>query len=236
MSFVDLHNHLLWALDDGPVEAAETLTLARALVAAGFSDVAATPHAAQASAATQIARRAEAQAMIDREGIALKLHPGSENKLDPDFFDRIGKGDARPLGTGRYVLVEAPFQDPLPAVAELTYRLQLAGWMPVIAHPERCAEFIQHPERCEQLANAGCALQVEVGSFAGVYGKPAKKMATRLVDEGLAILAATDLHRATKGPAILEEGLAALTKHVGPRMVEKLLSENPRRILAGESL
>lgn len=235
MSFADLHNHLLWALDDGPTAAEETLVLARALVAAGFTDVAATPHAAQGGAAAHAARREEAQAMLDAAGVALRLHPGAENKLDTDFFTRLAAGDARPLGRGKYVLVEAPFQDPLPTVADLAYRIQLAGFRPVIAHPERCAEFLAHPELCAHLAEAGCALQVELGSFAGVYGKPAKKLATRLVEDGLAALAATDLHRATKGPAILRDGLAALERLVGPLGLARLLDENPRRILAGEA-
>src|SRR4051794_31562167 len=109
MGRVDLHNHLLFGVDDGAVSAEETLALARELVKAGYSDVATTPHCKpdlDPAVDMIAARRAEVQALLDGAGVALKLHEGCENHLTPQFVDRCKAGNPRPLGATRSVLVE----------------------------------------------------------------------------------------------------------------------------------
>jgi protein-tyrosine phosphatase len=238
VGFADLHNHLLWGLDDGPEEADESVALARALVKAGFTDVAATPHARPGFPAAEPAdaRRAELQQRLDAEGVPLKLHPGAENRFEPEFMEAAEAGRARALGAGRYVLVEPPFEQPLPAVLELVFRLRLKGLVPLIAHPERCAEFVGRPQRAEEVVQRGARLQIEVGSLAGVYGKAARKTCQQLLDAGLAHVASTDLHRLNKSEGILVDGLSTLRKSVGEAAFARLLDENPRRVLAGEEL
>jgi protein-tyrosine phosphatase len=181
-------------------------------------------------------RRAELQALLAERGIALELHPGAENRLDGELLDRCQRGDARPLGAGPWLLVEAPHMLPLPGLEQLAFRLRVAGQRLLFAHPERCRAFHDDPQLARRLVASGAALQIELGSLAGTYGKPAQRLARTLLDEGLVAVAASDVHRPQGAEKILGEGLPALRKAVGDPALEQLLDHNPRRLLRGEAL
>jgi len=240
MAFIDLHNHLLWALDDGCETPGETLAAARLLVELGFRDAAPSPHAIQGypsgDATRAESRRLEAATLLAREGIPLTLHTNAENRLDEEFLARAGGDGRRGIGAAqRWVLVELPFETGVPALPDLVFRLKRKGVSPLFAHPERCAEF-ERPGRAEEVVRLGGALQLNVGALAGVYGRGPRKLAERLLAEGLYAVASTDLHRPAGVQEWLDEALGALEKRAGTNALDRLLDENPRRILAGEDL
>ncbi len=240
MGYVDLHCHLLWALDDGCETPDETLAAARLLVDLGFSDAAPSPHAVaglpSGDPGLAAVRRAEAATLFAREGVPLALHANAENRLDEEFLARAGGQGRRGVGaTQRWVLVEVPFQSGVPALSDLVFQLTRKGVSPLFAHPERCAEF-ERPGRAEEMVRLGGALQLNVGALAGVYGKRAKKLAQRFLAEGLYAVASTDLHRPDGVREWLDEALASLEKRAGREGLDRLLAVNPRRILAGDNL
>ncbi len=239
MGFVDIHCHLLWAIDDGCRDAAESVEAARALAAAGYSDAAPTPHARSdfaAGAPECAARLGELRALLEREGVPLRLHRGSENFLDETFFDRLARGEDRCLGEARrYTLVELPFAGAVPALPDLVFRVKRRGLTPVFAHPERCAEF-GRPGRADEAVRLGAALQLDLGALLGRYGREARRAADRLLDGGLYAAAATDLHGAEGARRWVPEALRALEKRLGAEGAGRLCRENPKRMLAGEEL
>ncbi|HUL61139.1 MAG TPA: CpsB/CapC family capsule biosynthesis tyrosine phosphatase [Anaeromyxobacteraceae bacterium] len=239
MGWVDLHLHLLWALDDGCDTPDETLEAARLLASLGYEAAAPTPHAVPGlpseDAGRCDARRAEAEALLADAGVALALHAGAENRLDEAFLARAGGPGRRGLGaSGRWTLVELPFEGMVPALPELVFRMRRMGVLPLFAHPERCAEF-ERPGRAAEVVRLGGALQLNLGALSGQYGRLVRRTAERLLGEGLYAVAATDLHRASAAHWI-EEGLAALEKRAGAAGLARLCGETPRRILAGEEL
>jgi protein-tyrosine phosphatase len=240
MGYVDLHLHLLWGVDDGCETPAETLAAARLLVDLGYDEAAPSPHAIpelpSGDPAVCEARRDEAQALLDAERVPLRLHPNAENRLDEAFLARVEGPGRRGIGAAqRWALVEAPFRAGVPALADLVFQLKRKGVSPLFAHPERCLEF-ERPGRAEEVVRLGGALQLNVGALAGVYGKTARKLAERFLGDGLYAVAATDLHQPEGARRWLEEALAALAKRAGKAGLERLLADNPRRVLAGEEL
>jgi protein-tyrosine phosphatase len=240
MGLVDLHCHLLWALDDGAETAAEALAGARLLASLGFSDLAPSPHAnpdlPSGDEAACEARRADLRALLAREQVALAIHRNAENKLDDDFMARADGPGRRGVGESqRWALVELPFRAPVPALPDLVFRLRRKGVLPLFAHPERCLEF-ERPGVAEEVVRLGGALQLNVASLIGLYGKPARKVAERLLGAGLYAVAATDLHHADGAEEWVPEALTELEEQVGHGGFERLFGENPRRVLAGEEL
>lgn len=239
MGRVDLHNHLLFELDDGADDAAESLAMARALVEAGFTDVVTTPHSKPDLDPPEVladSRRAALQAMLDEEGIALRLHPGCENHLTPELLARAARGNARPLGSSRYVLVELPFATPVPNLRDHLFRLMLQGLRPVLAHPERCAQFVDRLDAAREMADAGAHFQIEIGSLAGIYGGPARRTARAMLEAGLVSVAASDVHHLRSAREILGRGLSAMEQELGADEVARLTEENPGRVLRNEEL
>jgi protein-tyrosine phosphatase len=181
-------------------------------------------------------RRAEAEALLREKGIPLALHRNAENRLDAEFLARAEGDGRRGVGASqRWVLLEVPFDAPVPALPDLVFRLRCLGILPLFAHPERCAEF-EPAGRAAEIVRLGGALQLNVGALAGVYGKRARRVAERLVDEGLYAVAATDLHRADGAHDWLDEAIALLERRAGADGLERLLAVNPRHVLAGEEL
>lgn len=90
--------------------------------------------------------------------------------------------------------------------------------------------------RAEEAVRTGATLQLDLGSLIGRYGRGARKVAERLLGEGLYGIAATDLHGPVGAERWISESMEALRKSAGDPALERLLSTNPARILRGEEL
>jgi protein-tyrosine phosphatase len=240
MGFVDLHCHLLWDLDDGCRSPEETVAAARALATLGYSEVATSPHVQARYAGgdrerTEL-RLEEARALLRAEGIPLALHAGGENFLDLEFLARAGTQEMRGVGEQRrYALVEIPFQATVPDLPKLVAAALAIGVTPLVAHPERCLEFLK-PGRAAEAVRRGAYLQLNLGSLTGRHGRMARSLAERFLDEGLYSVAGTDLHAAEGAEEWIGEALLALGTRGGEAALNRLCEDNPRRVLAGEDL
>jgi len=234
----DLHCHLLHGVDDGARSLAESVEMAKILVGLGFSVVAPSPHALREFAPREvaIARQAELQRTLSESSIGLRLELNAENALvDDQFMNTLGTADARLLGAGPYVLVEAPYTSPVPALLELIFRIKLKGVTPLFAHPERCAEFARK-NRAAEVVRAGALLQLDVGALIGRYGRGSQRLASALLDQGLYAVAATDLHSPRGAQKWLERALAELERIAGRQAFRQLFSTRALRLLAGKPL
>jgi protein-tyrosine phosphatase len=236
MGYVDLHLHLLPGVDDGAKSEEDALAMARSLVELGYTDAAPSPHVNPRAKPAEVceAVRATFSATLEREGIPLRLHPGAENVLTPALLETLDR-ERRPIGAGRYLLAEVPYFAPVPQLTQVIFRLKLKGLTPVVAHPERCREF-EKPGRAEEVVRAGAVLQLDMGSLVHRYGPNARKLAKRFLAEGLYGIAGTDMHSPEDAAGWVGEAIDGLRREVGAEEVERLLGENPGRILRGEPL
>lgn len=237
MGRVDLHLHLLPGVDDGSRSMDETLEMARALVALGYTHAAPSPHHRAEYASKDPAlcaqRLAEVKAALQAAAIPLELFPNAENFfLEDALLTELGTPAARTLGKGKVLLVEAPYQGPIPMLGQLIFKMKLKGVTPLIAHPERCFEF-EKKGRAAELVAAGALLQLDVGALIGRYGKTAEKLARQFLHDGLYAVAATDLHSPVNAKAWVGDSLKALEKAVGQKAFEALVSSRPAALLEG---
>ena len=118
------------------------------------------------------------------------LELGAEYMLDSGFRERLEKG-LQPL-CGDCVLVETSYFSPPNNLDELLYNVSLAGYTPVIAHPERYL-YMRYGDYCE-LKDKGYLLQLNLLSLSGYYGKQVMKNAETLLEKGMYDMVGTDLH------------------------------------------
>lgn len=237
MGLVDLHLHLLPGVDDGSKSLDETLEMARALAALGYTQLAPSPHHrreyASKDAALCAAKLAEVKAALAGAGLTLELFPNAENFfLEDGLLASLGTPAARLLGSGKVLLVEAPYQGPMPMLGDLLFRMKLKGVTPLIAHPERCFEF-EKKGRAAELVQAGALLQLDMGALIGRYGKTAEKLARQFLGEGLYAVAATDLHSPVNAKAWVGDSLKALEKAAGAKAFRELVEHRPAKLLTG---
>jgi protein-tyrosine phosphatase len=234
LGFLDLHSHVLPALDDGSPDTATSLAMLRALAAAGFDTVYATPHQRSGmfmpSAEAIGAAFAAATAALAGAGPTLAL--AAENMWDDVFYERSRTGEVPAYGGGPAFLVEFPVAELPVGVFEQLFQFRLKGKLPVLAHPERYRALWTDAAAIDRLRSS-CALVVDLGAVAGYHGRKEAKLARALVTGGIAHAVASDAH--TVGDvSVATEGIAWIRKHVGDAAVGRLLDDNPRRIVAGE--
>ncbi len=210
--------------------------MARALSGAGFTAVAASPHYGEGPGgdvpiATATARRSELREELAKQGVMLDVLANAEHHITAELFARVAAGTTVPIGgTGKWHLVELPWHA-IPDPEAALFRLQTKGLRLLLAHPERYSYL--STAAIERLVARGVKMQVELGSFADVYGSRARKQARALVERGLAHVAASDLHRPQDAVRWVEAGIAAMRRHFGDSVVQRALVDNPRALLAG---
>lgn len=237
--FVDLHCHFLPSVDDGVRSDAEAIELLRALAAAGFEQVMATPHmrpgmfdndqsllTREFARFDAVLRDASAAGTLPRVGLA------SEHYFDDLVFRRLLAGEGLPYPGGRAVLLEFYDMDFLPAIAQRLFDLRRRRLVPVIAHPERYRCFWTSHSRLAELVASGAAALLDTAALVGKYGKEPQKTARRLLDEGVYTAACTDAHRPSDVEEV-REGMRYIEKRFGRDYLDQLLRVGPLSILEG---
>lgn len=236
---IDLHTHILPGIDDGPKDWDESLALARALIGAGVTEVAATSHMKpptwdnRSKALAEL--REDLEARLKAEDLSLQIHPGAEHWWCGSVLDRLVKGGGQPYGTGTAALLEFhPLEGPRLFEQRLD-RLWSHGIVVVLAHVERYKIFEGRSgfQRLSGLVDKGLVAQVNLGSLGRGFGWSRGGAAKKLVQAGLVGLVCGDCHRAQDVAPAYDRGLKALEKIGGSAAVERLLSRNPRRLLEG---
>lgn len=234
----DLHSHILPGIDDGAPELAVSLQMARAYVDQGVEIVACTPHILPGlyhNSGTQIRQAvADLQRQLDEAGIPLRLTTGADNHVVPDFVGGLSHGHLLTIGDSRYVLVEPPHHVAPPQLEELFFNVLVAGYVPVLTHPERLTWIEQNYAIMKRLAARGVWMQITSGSLSGSFGRRPKYWARRMLSEGLVHILATDAHNMTRRPPDLLAGYRAAEDILGQEEAEKLVVTRPYAILSND--
>ena len=141
-----------------------------------------------------------------------------------------------PLAGGRYVLVEFSSHTVPPLVREPLYRVQLNGWMPIIAHPERNIVFQSKPEFLASLIRIGVKTQVTTGSVMGEFGAEAQAAAIDWLQRGWVHVMATDAHNVTKRPPRFRAARERVASLAGEKIAQSLFVDNPKSIVESRGL
>ncbi len=234
---IDLHCHILPGVDDGALDLADSLGLARQAVNDGIERVCATPHIRHdhdVRIEEVEGRVAALNAALDEEGLPLEVLSGGEvaetavEGLSEEELGRVA------LGGGRWILLEpapGPLGDTLLArVADLAER----GHRALIAHPERHLSADMR-ERIAGLIAAGALVQATADFF--LRERFAAGM-TALAEAGLIHVLSSDAHSSHGGrPLHMREAFERLAEvEAVARHLEWMRDVAPRAIVEGGEL
>ena len=233
---LDLHHHLLPAIDDGATDLSMALDMARMAAADGITTVACTPHIYPGLYDNTrdgiVAAIAALQAQLDQEGIALRLVEGADVHLDLGLLEGIRGGRIPTLAGSRYLLLEPPHHVAPPNFEGVVFELMAAGIIPVITHPERLAWVEDHYDLFVRLARRGAWMQVTAGALTGRFGRRVKYWGERFVDEGHCMLLATDAHHPQRRPPLLAEAREAVAARLGTEEALHMVLTRPAGIVS----
>jgi protein-tyrosine phosphatase len=232
---IDLHSHILPGIDDGAANLAVSLAMAEAFVADGVQIVAATPHIMpgvwpnDGPAIRQLVHGLQYE--LDRHGIGLQLVIGADVHVAPNLAGQLASGAALSLADSRYVLVEPPHHVPPPRLEDMFFELLLAGYVPILTHPERLSWIKGHYAMIGRLVQAGVWMQVTSGSLRGAFGSGPKQWAERLLDDGFVHILASDAHDVARRRPDLSVGWELAARRVGDEEAWYLVVGRPQAIL-----
>ena len=123
----------------------------------------------------------------------IKIDYASEYMLDNSIIEKARNKTLLCL-KDNLVLVEMSFiSEPL-KLQEMIFEIQVNGYIPILAHPERYLFMSNNFLRFEKLKKIGCLFQANLLSFTGYYGKEVVKLLDKLVKRKMINYVGSDIH------------------------------------------
>ena len=234
---IDIHSHILPAVDDGSRSVEESITMAKQALEGGTTVVFATPHIYNVAdfpkAPEFVQRVADLQTELDNEGVELTIAKGAEVFPMMEILDALASNQPITLaGKSKHILLDLPLAQWPMILDKLTFELLAGGITPILAHPERTAAVQESMDILIPFLERGVLCQVNAGSLSGKYGPIAQERANQILSRRWAQFLASDMHRpSAKGPALKNavERLSGLPA----AYVEEITLVNPGHVLAG---
>jgi len=227
----DLHNHLLFGIDDGSVSIEESVILLHQMEKSKVTDIMLTPH--YISGSDYCANNKKKMALLEqlKDKTDINLYLGNEVYIDNNVLENLKKGEISTLNNSRYVLIEFPLNEKLELCPVIIKNLIMSGYVPIIAHPERYHYY--DLEFFKELIEEGCLLQGNITSLCGKYGGNAKHNLELLVKKHMIHFMGTDTHRSIYP---LNDCYIMLSKIVDINMYKDITANNFEKVVNNEKI
>lgn len=195
--FIDIHSHLLPGIDDGSKSFENTFSMVSALKEIGFSQFTGTPHIIkhvwENTPESITASQEIVTSGFNAKNENLNLHVAAEYMME-ESFAKLFKSEKLLTLKENYVLVEMSYLNAPIQLYDILFELQVAGYKPVLAHPERYVFYHHNFDEYKKLKKAGCLFQMNLLSAVGYYGKKETETAQKLLEQGLIDFVGSDVH------------------------------------------
>jgi protein-tyrosine phosphatase len=231
--YIDIHNHILPGLDDGPEYLSESIEMAKIALKNGINKIVASPHHNeyhQPSKNEILEETDKLNTELKKQSIPVNIYPGNEVRIAPDIIEKLLDKDILTLADSEYVLLEFPFHNIPIFAANIVYEIINNGWTPILAHCERIYDIQQNPRLVDKYISMGCLLQVNSNSITGELGKTSYKTAIEFLKRGQIDIIASDAHSSYDRVPEFQKALAQISKVTGIDKAEAMVSETPAKI------
>jgi protein-tyrosine phosphatase len=228
---IDLHSHLLPAVDDGSRSVEQSVRVLFEMARQGVTDVCLTPHikSGRAEAGPPAVHGRAFESLQAQAPQMPRLHRGAEIMMDRPITRPVALARNVTLAGTRYILVEFTRLVAYDTITIALSQVLELGLVPVLAHPERysCCSV----DAVRHWRSLGAKAQVDATTL--LTSQARGQRARLLVSEGLADILAGDNHGDDRTVAT---GARFLRAQEGHDQVDLLVRRNPAAILADGEL
>lgn len=197
----DMHSHLIPGIDDGAKTIEDSIALIKELHALGYKKFITTPHIMsdfyRNTPEIILGGLEQVREAIKAENIPVTIDAAAEYYLDDGFIHKLEEEKLLTIGENNHLLFEISYVNAPDNLMEVIFRMQVLGYKPIMAHPERYPFWGNNFDFYGSLRDQGVLLQLNVNSLSGYYGPDAKRIAEKLIEKEWVDLVGTDTH-ATK--------------------------------------
>ncbi|TPN89101.1 tyrosine-protein phosphatase [Aquimarina algicola] len=196
--YIDIHSHLIPGIDDGVKTVYQSAYILEQFEKLGIKKVITTPHVIKdvwpnSSLTITNGLKELKNVLKPLEINKINIQASAEYMLDTLFFERVINKDILPLHKN-FILVEMSTFSPPINLNEMLFEIKLAGYTPILAHPERYSYYQNDIKKFEELKNSGFRFQLNLLSLSGYYGDKVKTLAKKLLDLGYIDFTGSDIH------------------------------------------
>jgi len=234
---IDVHSHILPAVDDGAESMEVAVEMCRLAARDGCTAILATPHQRTPTwwNCEPEALRAKLESLQSAVGDTPRLYLGAEVRVDDSLLSVLaepGYGGTLTLAGSRYLLLEFNRRGLGGLDVEgLAQELRLAGWRPIFAHPEFIPELMNDLDIMRRLTDKKAMFQLTAMSLTGGFGRRRRAIAERMLEAGLIDFIASDAHDLSRRPPGLSRVFRLLEQTGGESLARRLLFENPLAVV-----
>ena len=239
---IDIHAHILPAIDDGAENMDDALEMAALAVESGVKTIVVTPHCIDFADrknfwAPQLMEEIEKiRSRLAKEKIPLEILPGMEIFGTRKTPDLIRRGKLTGLNNSDYMLIEFAFHNYAVHATEILEQIIDLGKRPVIAHPERYEYVLEDPSILNLWVEMGCLLQVNKGSLLGAFGRREQALAFELIERDFVFAVASDAHSPARRTTWMVDVYNLLAREFSQSTAKRLLETNPGKIIRNENI
>lgn len=194
---IDIHSHLIPAVDDGSQSLEESIEIIEMMSDLGYKKMIITPHVMadsyRNSTETLLDGLERLKEAIKVAKIDMMLEVAAEYYLDELFVERLQSDDLLTIGD-RYLLFETSYIAKPMNFENIIFDIKVKGYKPILAHPERYRYITQPKEEYIYMKELGLYFQLDINSLGGFYGKQAKEQAKLLIKLGVIDFLGSDIH------------------------------------------
>lgn len=231
---IDIHNHLLVGIDDGPRSKAEMIALVKQAKSEGITGIVVTPHHLHprySNVFPQIeAMLTELKRDDSIQELGVALYPGQEVRITDTILTDIESGDIKGINHSKYLLIELPTNEVPGFTKQLLYEIQTRGFIPIIVHPERNRAIAKDVDLLFELISVGALSQLTSASLAGISGKNIQQLSMQIMDLNLAHFIASDAHHAERRPFLMQSLFKEKKLQGRQQMMEEMIKNGKRLI------
>src|SRR5215470_14433080 len=170
----DVHSHLLPGIDDGSQDMQTSLQLIAGMKALGYKKLITTPHVMwdmfQNTRDIILEKLDRVRTQLKQESVDIELDAAAEYFIDDHLAQLLRKKEPLLSFGNKLVLTEFSMASPSFELKEILFEMQMQGYQPVIAHPERYTYLQQNKDFYDELKDTGCLFQLNILSLSGYYG------------------------------------------------------------------
>jgi protein-tyrosine phosphatase len=235
---IDLHTHLLPDWDDGAKSWEELAKMVEIARKDGIRKIGLAPHLYRLNkydSDLPLLKLKMAQFKLKTAGWPVLFYEGIEIFIHHEIIPNL-RDHGLTINGSNYFFIEFPSEYVLPGVKDLFFNIRLAGFIPIISHPERNAGFQDRPELLGDLIKMDCLAQVTAKSLTGSFGSQVKKTAEMFVASNLVHLIASDAHDPVRRPPVLSMAVEEARKIVGDKKATAMVTSIPQAILDNQAI